>query len=155
MFYHGCWHAQLCFIDADADQPKPTALLQNTHLRGDREFVVKPSVKWTLEQSMSTIHSISCHDKSTHTMNTHVHNGVAVCTLQRHKSYKVLYLQTALEEAVADGDAAKGLLQMERDSTALLAKARQAAVEVNSLQSSLHACHAHTKNFMHNSDHQT
>ncbi|KAL0021976.1 hypothetical protein WJX77_002082 [Trebouxia sp. C0004] len=37
--------------------------------------------------------------------------------------------KAALEEAVADGDAAKGLLQMERDSTALLAKARQAAVE--------------------------
>ena len=41
-----------------------------------------------------------------------------------------MHIQTALEEAVADGDAAKGLLQMERDSTALLAKARQAAVEV-------------------------
>lgn len=39
-------------------------------------------------------------------------------------------MQTALEEAVVDGDAAKKLLQMERDSTALLAKAREAAVEV-------------------------
>lgn len=42
----------------------------------------------------------------------------------------VLCAQTALEEAVADGDAAKKLLQMERDSTALLAKAREAAVQV-------------------------
>lgn len=45
-------------------------------------------------------------------------------------SQPVLSMQTALEEAVVDGDAAKKLLQMERDSTALLAKAREAAVEV-------------------------
>lgn len=85
-------------------------------------------------------------------MHTHVHDAVAVCPLQRHKSDKLLHVQTALEEAVADGDAAKGLLQMERDSTALLAKARQAAVEVKPLQSSLHACQAHQDcHFMHNS----
>ncbi len=89
-------------------------------------------------------------------MHTHVHIGAAVCPLQRHKSYKLLHLQTALEEAVADGDAAKGLLQMERDSTALLAKARQAAVEVKPVQSSLHACHAHQDwHFTHNSEVQT
>ncbi len=41
-------------------------------------------------------------------------------------------MQTALEEAVADGDAAKNLLQLERDSTALLSKAREAAVQVPS-----------------------
>ena len=62
-----------------------------------------------------------------------------------------MHIQTALEEAVADGDAAKGLLQMERDSTALLAKARQAAVEVKLLPSSLHACHAYQDwHFTHN-----
>ena len=84
-------------------------------------------------------------------MRTYVHNVIAVCPLQRHKSYKLLHIQTALEEAVADGDAAKGLLQMERDSTALLAKARQAAVEVKPLQSSLHACHAPQNwHFAHN-----
>ena len=86
-------------------------------------------------------------------MRTYVHNFTAVCFLQRHKSYKSLHIQTALEEAIADGDAAKGLLQMERDSTALLAKARQAAVEVKPLQSSLHACYAHQNwRFVHNSE---
>ena len=84
----------------------------------------------------------------------HTHEcDVAVCPLQRHKSYKLLHIQTALEEAIADGDAAKGLLQLERDSTALLAKARQAAVEVKPLQSSLHACHAHQElHLRHNSE---
>ena len=52
-------------------------------------------------------------------------------------------MQTALEEAVADGDAAKKLLQMERDSTALLAKAREAAVQVP-LPSLIHSCVLHT-----------
>lgn len=55
----------------------------------------------------------------------------------------VLCVQTALEEAVADGDAAKKLLQMERDSTALLAKAREAAVQVP-LPSLIHSCVLHT-----------
>lgn len=45
-------------------------------------------------------------------------------------------MQTALEEAVADGDAAKGLLQAERESTALLSKARAAAVEVSHIPQS-------------------
>lgn len=39
--------------------------------------------------------------------------------------------QTALEEAVEDGRAAKSLLQAERESTALLSKAREAAVQVS------------------------
>ena len=41
-------------------------------------------------------------------------------------------MQTALEEATTDGEAAKGLLQKERESTALLSKARAAAIEVHS-----------------------
>lgn len=40
-------------------------------------------------------------------------------------------VQTALEEALEDSQAAKGLLQAERDSTALLSKAREAAVQVS------------------------
>ncbi len=87
-------------------------------------------------------------------MRTYVYNVVSACFFAKAQLYKLLHLQTALEEAVADGDAAKGLLQMERDSTALLAKARQAAVEVKPLQSSLHACPAHQDwHFMHNSTH--
>ena len=42
--------------------------------------------------------------------------------------------QSAFEEAVTDGNAAKGLLQAERESTALLSKARAAAVEVSNAQ---------------------
>ena len=42
--------------------------------------------------------------------------------------------KTALEEAVQDGQAAKGLLQAERESTTLLSKAREAAVQVRYCQ---------------------
>ena len=68
---------------------------------------------------------------------------VTCCPSNMKWKVSVLCVQTALEEAVADGDAAKKLLQMERDSTALLAKAREAAVQVPPGLTDMHLCAAY------------
>lgn len=56
--------------------------------------------------------------------------AVGVCVVDQPFSKHATSVQTALEEALEDGNAAKGKLKAERESTALLSKARAAAVEV-------------------------